>query len=166
MISIIAAMGQAHVIGFQGKLPWHLPADLRYFKAYTTGKTIVMGRKTFDSIGRPLPNRRNVVVTRQSDWAHVGCEVLHSLDALQAQHDTSEQVIIGGATLYQQALPWADRLLLTRIDAAFEGDTYFPEWDASVWQLSSSEAHQPDDKNPYAYRFEVYDRLSSDRKAP
>ncbi len=153
-ISLVVAMSANRVIGNNNQLPWHLPADLKHFKTVTMGHPIVMGRKTFESIGKPLPGRRNVVVTRQQNLEICGCEVFNSLDnVLTALEDEQEIMIIGGADIFAQSLPMADRIYLTIIDAEIEGDAFLPEWDESDWSEVSRETHQPDDKNRYVYHF-------------
>ncbi|MCA1804849.1 MAG: type 3 dihydrofolate reductase [Xanthomonadaceae bacterium] len=156
IISFVVAMARNGVIGKDNQLPWRLPADLRHFKAVTMGKPIIMGRKTFDSIGRPLPGRTNIVVTRDSAYQAEGCLVAHSIEAaLAAAGDVEEVMIIGGADFYRQLLPRADRIYLTLIDAEIEGDTRFPELDAARWRERSREQHAPDEQNPYPYSFIV-----------
>ena len=158
MISLVAAMAKNKVIGKDKKMPWHLPADLAHFKKVTLGKPIIMGRKTFESIGKPLPGRRNLVVTRQAIQFD-DCEMFSSLEAaLHTVADEIEIMIIGGGNLYRQALPRADRLYLTFIDLAVGGDTFFPDWDEQEWQEVSNEKYDSNEKNPYAYRFVVLDR--------
>ena len=157
-LSLIAAMAKNRVIGRDNALPWHLPEDLKYFKATTLGKPILMGRKTFDSIGKPLPGRTSVVLTRNPDWAFDGCLVVSSVDDALAQlADREEVLVIGGAELYQQTLPRADRLYLTEIDADFEGDAWFPEFDLSQWQQISRQPH-PDNGRGFGFDFVVYQR--------
>jgi dihydrofolate reductase len=130
MISLIVAHDRNRVIGYQNGMPWHLPGDLQYFKATTMGKPVVMGRKTFESIGRPLPGRRNIVITRNASYQVEGIEVVGSLDeALSLVSDVPEVMIIGGNQIFTQSLPLADRLYITLIDETFEGDTYFPSYD-------------------------------------
>lgn len=141
-IALIAALAENRCIGVDNKLPWYLPEDLKYFKAATTGKAIIMGRTTFDSLGKPLPNRTNIVITRNPDFtAPEGVRVVHSLEeALQIAKSVAhingndEVVVIGGAQIYAQALPLADRLYLTEVHKAVEGDAFFPEYDRSAWQ--------------------------------
>ena len=158
-ISLIAALDRNRLIGAGGQIPWRLPADLRYFKATTMGKPVVMGRKTHESIGRPLPGRENIVLTRRPDYRAPGCTVVHSIAAaLAAAGDAPELMVIGGSTVYGAFLPMADRLYLTYIDAAFDGDTYFPPFDREAWQVACEEAHSPDARNPYPYRFVVLER--------
>jgi dihydrofolate reductase len=159
-VSLIAAVAENGVIGRGGQLPWHLAADLQRFKRLTMGHTIIMGRKTWESIGRPLPGRRMIVITRQDDYCAEGLEVASSLDAaidVAAARD-DEAYVIGGAEIYRQALPRADRLFLTRVQAIVEGDTTFPEFDPSHWRLVESEQHLADDKNEFPVCFERYER--------
>lgn len=158
-ITIIAAMSQHRVIGFAGSMPWHMPADLAHFKKKTLGKPVLMGRKTYESLGKPLPNRRNIVISRRVDFGGKGIEVFHSFeDALYNTKDP-ELMIIGGATIFEQALPIADRMVLTFIDANLKGDTFFPEWDQHAWQEVLSVPHKADDKNPYDYQFVDFERV-------
>ena len=157
-LSLIVAMDNNRLIGRDNQLPWRLPADLQHFKATTMGKPIVMGRKTWESLGRPLPGRTNIVITRNEDYLAEGAVVVHSLQAALAEADAEEVMVIGGANLYAQALPQVDRLYLTRVDGDFKGDAWFPEFSESEWLLSATEAHEPDEKNPHAYRFDTYNR--------
>lgn len=158
MISIIAAVADNGVIGDKNALLWHISEDLRHFKAVTSGHPVVMGRKTYESLGRPLPNRTNVVVTRQP-LAIEGCRIVHSLqEALALFPDSKEVFVIGGAQIYAQALPLAGRLYLTRVEHAYEGDTRFPAWDRSAWRLLASEAFPCGREYPYPFSFEVYER--------
>ena len=133
-LSIVVAMDDNRLIGSKNQLPWHLPADLAYFKKLTTGKSILMGRKTYDSIGRPLPNRRNIVITRNSNISIPGCEVVSSIDhALELTKEDPEVMVIGGASLCEQLLPKINRLYITKIDGVFEGDVFFPKYDDFNW---------------------------------
>lgn len=160
-LSIICALTQNSAIGNKGGLLYYLPADLKHFKNLTTDHTIVMGRKTFESLPKgALPNRRNVVITRQTDYAAPNIEVFHSFDeALQACATDEEVFIIGGESVYEAALPKADRLCLTYIEATpDEADTFFPTYDASQWSIESEEHHQPDEKNRLPYSFINYIR--------
>jgi dihydrofolate reductase len=155
-ITLVVAAAENGVIGRDGGLPWRLPADLAHFKAVTMGKPIVMGRKTWESIGRPLPGRTNVVVTGQPDYEAPGCVVTHSFEAALAagsQTDAEEIMIVGGAALYAAALPRADRILLTRVHAAVEGDTFFPALADEEWELVAIERHEADERHPSAYSF-------------
>ena len=159
-ISIIVAMAQNRVIGRDNQLPWHLPADLRHFKATTMGKPIVMGRKTWESVGRPLPGRTNIVVTRDRDYTADGCVVVHTLDeALAAATGHDEVMVIGGAEFYRQVLPEATTLYLTLIHDAIEGDAFFPELDESEWHEVERQDFEPDEKNPHAYSFIRLERV-------
>ena len=159
-LSIVVAMDDNRLIGSKNQLPWHLPADLAYFKKLTTGKSILMGRKTYDSIGRPLPNRRNIVITRNSNISIPGCEVVSSIDhALELTKEDLEVMVIGGASLCEQLLPKINRLYITKIDGEFEGDVFFPKYDDFDWLEVSCESHPKDNSNAYSYKFIVLDRV-------
>jgi dihydrofolate reductase len=162
IVSLVAAVDRHGLIGAGGQLPWHLPADLRHFKATTMGHHIIMGRKTWVSIGRPLPGRVNVVVTREPlRLAEAACTAVDSLEAaLEVAFDAGddEVFVIGGAQLYALALPHAQRIHLTRIDAAFEGDVYFPELDSTAWTEVSRIECEPDPRNQFRYAFCVLER--------
>lgn len=159
-ISVIVAMADNGVIGNQNRLPWHLPADLKHFKATTMGKPIIMGRKTWESIGRPLPGRINIVVTRDPDYVADGCVVVDGIDAaLAAAADHDEVMVIGGAEFYRQALPRASTLYLTLVHDSFEGDTFFPELDGREWRERGREDFEPDANNPHAYSFVQLERV-------
>lgn len=158
-LCIVAAMGQNLAIGKDGEMPWHLPAELKHFKRTTLGKPIVMGRKTYQSIGRPLPGRQNLVVSRNAAFRAEGCQVVSSLvEAIEAA-EGPELMVIGGGQLYQQALPLASRMVLTVIDCSPEADTWFPQWDAANWQLLSSERYEADEQNPLAFEISEWRRL-------
>ncbi len=158
-ISLIVAMAENRVIGRGNTLPWHLPADLKHFKRLTTGHTIIMGRKTFQSVGKPLPQRRNIVVTRNEEFRAQGVEVAHSLQAaLDMAAAEPEVFVIGGQRLYEAALPVAHRIYLTLIHARIEGDAYFPQVDASRWELTGEQTHPADEKHAHAMSFRVYER--------
>jgi dihydrofolate reductase len=158
-ISLIVAMARNRVIGANNALPWHLPADLKHFKALTMGHHIVMGRKTYESIGKPLPGRTSVVVTRNAGYAPPGVITANSLEAaVSACGDEEEIFVIGGAELYLQTITLADRIYLTEIDADISGDAYFMELDGRQWQESERKSHMPDEKNVYPYQFVTYDR--------
>lgn len=158
-VSIIAAMAANRVIGQGNRLPWHLPEDLQHFKALTMGHHIVMGRKTYDSIGRPLPGRTTVIVTRRPDYTAPDCIAVNSIDAaLSVCHGDPEVFFVGGAEIYAQALPIADRLYLTEIKRDFPGDAHFPPFDAGQWQEVSRERHVKENGEPFEYHFVVYDR--------
>ncbi len=161
MISLLVAMDKNRLIGKDNDLPWRLPNDLKFFKSVSTGHTIIMGRKTYESMNAPLPNRHNVVVTRNPDFEAEGCEVLHSLDPViewdQKNPDT-EYIVIGGSYIFESILDKADRMYITWIDEAFEGDTHFPDFDEDNWTLTKKEKGTKDEKNPYDYYFCQYDR--------
>ena len=153
-MSIIVAMDERDVIGHEGRLPWRLPADLKRFKALTMGKPVVMGRKTWESIGKPLPGRHNIVVTRQRDYAAPGVTVVDSLaTALAAAGEVAEVCIIGGAEIYRLALPITDVLHVTRVHATVDGDTRFPEIDPADWQQVSRQDCPADDAHAFAFSF-------------
>jgi dihydrofolate reductase len=158
-VTLILARARNGVIGASGGLPWRLPEDLAFFKRTTMGHPIVMGRRTWESIGRPLPGRRSVVVTRDRGFVAAGAEVVHSLDeAIERCAGTDEIFVIGGAQLYAEALSRAVRLLLTELDADFEGDTVLPAAAADEWTEVSRERHPPSDARPYAFDFVDYRR--------
>ena len=159
-ISIIVAMAANGVIGRENQLPWHLPADLKHFKQMTMGKPILMGRKTWESIGRPLPGRTNIVITRDSTYSAAGCEVVNSIDAaITAAGEQDEVMVIGGAELYRQVLPDTDTIYLTRIHEAFEGDSRFPEIRNTEWHQVERVDHEADEKNSHDYSFIRLDRV-------
>ncbi|WHY32774.1 dihydrofolate reductase [Cytobacillus firmus] len=160
MISLMWAMDENRVIGRDNKLPWHLPEDLKFFKRTTMGHPIAMGRKTWDSIGRPLPGRENIVITRNNSFSCDGCTVVHTVEELlNYSGDREDEIfVIGGAEIFKAILPAADRLYLTMIYDEFEGDTYFPELDMSEWDLLSREKGTRDEKNPYDFEFLIYKR--------
>lgn len=158
-MSLIVAMARNRVIGVNNTLPWHLPADLKHFKALTMGHHIVMGRKTYESIGKLLPGRTSVVVTRNTDYVQPGVVVVNSLEAaIPACGNVEEIFVIGGAELYCQAITLADRIYLTEIDADVSGDAHFTEFNTMQWQETGRVNHAPDEKNQYPYHFVVYDR--------
>lgn len=149
-------MGFNRVIGKDNAMPWHLPADLRHFKTITMGKPVIMGRKTFESIGRALPGRYNIVVTRDMGYKAQGATVVHSSgEALAAVGEVDEVMVIGGQSLFEEFLPKAGTLYLTLVEAQVEGDTYFPEYSRADWEEVSREAHDADASNPYPYTFLV-----------
>ncbi len=160
-IAIIAALGNNNIIGRDNKLPWHLPADLKHFKEITLGKPIIMGRKTYESIGKTLAGRRNIVVTRDTNWQYADCEIYHSLrEVFLAVKECGEVMVIGGAEIYKEVLPLADKMYLTFIHHDFIGDTYFPNWDPNEWQEIDRADYPADEKNSYPYSFVVLQRLS------
>ncbi|MGH1335756.1 MAG: dihydrofolate reductase [Aureispira sp.] len=168
LISIIVGLGHDQVIGKDNDMPWHLSADLRYFAKTTKGHPIIMGRKCYASIGRPLPKRKNIIITRNTAFKAEGCAVVHSLEqalkeaaAYYSTSDTTEAevFVIGGGEIYRQALSLADRLYITYIDVKVEGgDVFFPEFDQKQWRTIKEEAHQKDEKNAYDYKFVVLER--------
>jgi dihydrofolate reductase len=165
-LAIIVAQDKNRAIGINNKLPWHLPEDLRYFKQVTMGKPIIMGRKTFESIGRPLPGRVNIVISRQENYAPEGVRVVNSLDDAAELAESiclidgaDEAMIIGGAQIYAQAIDRADRLYLTEVDAEINGDAWFPEFDRSAWNELGREDFLAEGPNPYNYSFIVLDRI-------
>ena len=158
MVSIIVAVAENGVIGDKNALLWHISEDLKHFKALTTGHPVIMGRKTYESLGRPLPNRTNVVVSRR-EIEIPGCRVVHSLEeALGLFPEDEEVFVIGGAQIYAQALPLADCFYLTRVMHAYPGDTLFPEWDEAEWRLIASEAFPCGREYPYPFSLETYER--------
>jgi dihydrofolate reductase len=160
-IALIAALAENRVIGRANRLPWRLPADLRRFKSLTMGKPVIMGRKTYESIGKPLPGRSNIVVTRDPDYRAQGCQVVHSLEqALEAGAGHAEVMVIGGAELYRQALGRAQRMYLTLIRAEVDGDTLFPDIEPQQWRELERESHCADENNQYDYDFVILQRVS------
>lgn len=156
---MIAALAENRVIGKDNQLIWRFPNDLKRFKKLTLGHHVLMGRKTFESVNRPLPGRTNVVITRQKDYQAPGCIVVHTLEeALRKAENDPQPFVIGGAKIYELALPYADTMELTYIHHAYEGDTYFPEWDPQAWQLTAREAHPADEKHPHAFEYRTYQK--------
>ncbi len=165
-VSLIAAMARNQVIGRNNQLPWRLPADLKHFKQLTMGKPLIMGRKTYDSIGKPLPGRTNIVVTRDEGFTAEGVIVVHSLNAALAEaeahlDESEEAMVMGGANIYYQYLPRADRMYLTLVEVEVAGDAHFPVYVPDEWELTEATRHDPDEKNPYAYQYLVFDRVPS-----
>jgi dihydrofolate reductase len=160
-ISQIAAVGRRNEIGKDGKMPWHLPADLKHFKANTLGKPVLMGRKTMVAIGRPLPERRNLVLTRDKAFSTDGCETVTSLEEAIARAGAApELMVIGGGEVYRLAWERTDRIYLTRIEADVEGaDAFFPGLEDGRWHEIAREDHRADDRNPFDYSFRVLDRV-------
>jgi len=158
---MIAAMANNRVIGLDNKMPWHLPADLQHFKKVTTGKPVIMGRKTFESIGRPLPGRRNIIITRNSEYTAEGIEVVTTPEAaLELVCAVEEVMIIGGGNIYEQFLPKAERLYLTFIDLDVEGDTQFPDYQSVAnWQIEDEMLMTADDKNKHSYKFVTLNKI-------
>lgn len=171
-IALVAAMAQNRVIGRDNRLPWRLSADLRHFKSLTMGKPVIMGRNTWESIGKPLPGRSNIVVTRNRAYRAEGCQVVHSIEeALAAAAGCEEAMIMGGAELYRHTIERADRLYLTLVEATLEGDTLFPEIEPDQWRELQREHHWADKKNEYDYTFATLERIhrteaDSGRRSP
>ena len=167
-VALVAARSENGVIGHGGKIPWHLPADLKHFKALTTGHVIIMGRKTFESIGRPLPDRLTVVISRDTGYTRPEITVVNSPEAAleyaeqsvltPGARDGGDIFVVGGAEIYRLALPFAKRMYLTRVHAVVRGSVMFPEFSMEEWTLTESERHPSDVKNEYEYTFEVWDR--------
>ena len=160
VLSLLVAADEGNVIGKDNQLPWHLPNDLKYFKNLTWGLPIVMGRKTYESIGKPLPGRTNIVITRNKDYSAAGIEVVHTIDeALQVaqQKGAKEIFVIGGAEIFNSLFQNADRIYLTRIHHRFEGDVFFPQLDGA-WHLVKEQPYQADEKNAWAHTFQVWER--------
>jgi len=161
LISLIVAMDKHCLIGRDNQLPWHLPQDLAYFKKVTMNHKIIMGRKTFESIGRPLPGRENIIITRDSTYSQEGCTILHSIDEILklSSRSNEELFVIGGAEIFKEILSVSDRLYITEIDDVFEGDTYFPDRKETEWKKISIEKGTKDEKNPYDFEFVVYEKI-------
>ncbi len=158
ILSIIAAIGKNNELGKGNTLLWHMPADMKHFRETTSGHPVIMGRKTFESIGRPLPNRRNIVITRDINYKAEGVEVMHSLEETIKQAQSENEVfVIGGAEIYKQAMPFANKLYLTKVDSEAEADAFFPTI-GPEWQEKSKDVHSADEKNPHAYTFLVYEK--------
>ena len=159
LLSLMVAMDERGIIGRDNGLPWHLSADLRRVKAVTMGKPIIMGRKTYESIGKPLPGRENIIITRNSGYTSAGCAVFTDIDAaLEHCRGHEEAIIMGGAELYRQTMARASRIYLTEVHASVAGDTFFPEFDRGEWRELTREDFPADEKNEYAYSFVVLER--------
>lgn len=151
-ITLVAALGRNNVIGRDGAMPWHLPEDLRHFKSLTLGHPLIMGRRTFDSIGRVLPGRRTIVITRSLTWSHSDVETAHAFsEALALAGPADEVFVVGGGEIYREALPWAHRMVLTEIEAEPDGDTTFPTWEPDAWQVTDRQQHD-------GFAFATYER--------
>jgi dihydrofolate reductase len=164
ILSLLVAADENNLIGKDNQLPWHLPDDLRYFRNQTWGMPILMGRKTFESIGKPLPGRKSIVITRNRNWQHEGVIVVHSIaEAISRAGElgVKEIFVIGGAEIFKTSLTEANRIYLTRIHHTFEGDAWFPALDAGEWELSRKRFCPADEKNAWAHTFEVWQRRSS-----
>ncbi len=158
MIALIVAIDQNNAIGKDNQLLWHLPKDLSFFKNVTSGNAIIMGRKTFESIGKALPNRRNIVISTQKDLQYAGAEITSNLNAAIELVGNADGYIIGGGSIYEQSLTLVDRLYITKVAANFEADTFFPTINWDEWTLISKEDHPADEKHAYAFSFCVYDK--------
>ena len=162
IISLIAAMDENGVIGYKNKLPWNLPSELNYFRETTKGKPVVMGRKTHESIGRPMPERLNIIITRDKNYRTNNCIVVNSReDAIKAAKGSKEIMVIGGAEIYKLFLPIADRLYLTKVHGKFKGDTYFPEFNENEWIKVKEKFVEKDDENKYSYTIMVLERKNN-----
>lgn len=163
MITIIAAMGKNREIGFKGKLPWNLPADLKHFREVTRGCPVIMGRRTHEAIGRVLPERKNIIITRDASYGAEGCVIVHTFeDALAAAKDDGKEIfVIGGTEIYKLALPYAQKMILTFVDASPEADAYFPEFDENEWRETKNEPHPKDDENEYGFVTKTYERKTA-----
>ena len=159
IVSLIAAMDKNRAIGIENRLPWHLPADLQHFKRVTMGKPVIMGRNTYESIGKPLPGRLNIVVTRDAAYQAPGCTLANSFeDAIKKAGEQEEIMIMGGASFYEHTIGKADRLYLTFVDTEVQGDAFFPAWNDAEWQEVERVSHQADDKNAFNYDFVTLER--------
>ncbi|WP_220763135.1 dihydrofolate reductase [Flavobacterium sp. UMI-01] len=162
MIIMIAAAAENNALGKDNALLWHLPNDFKRFKSITTGHHIIMGRKTFESFPKPLPNRTHIVISRQKDYKPEGCLVVNSLqEALAACPKEEDSFIIGGGEIYKLALPYSDKIELTRVHHTFEADAFFPEIDSTQWQLTTSEFHPKDEKHLFDFSFETYAKIET-----
>jgi dihydrofolate reductase len=162
-LSLLLAASENNVIGKDNTLPWHLPDDLKYFKNLTWALPILMGRKTFDSIGKPLPGRKSIVITRDERWQHEGVDVVHSVEAAVQKAEAlgaKEIFVIGGAQIFHSALPVANRIYLTRIHASFEGDVFFPPIDEKEWTLASARFCERDEKNAWDHTFQIWEKIA------
>ena len=164
MITIVVAMGLNNEIGANNQLLWHLPKDLKHFKEITSGHPIIMGRKTYESIGKPLPNRTNIVVSTKKDWFEEGILIVGSLkEAIKFAKKIDEDVfIIGGGEIYKQTMELADKLEITLVDEDFEADTFFPKIDMKIWQKTNEEFHEKDEKNNHNFYFQTYEKINKD----
>jgi dihydrofolate reductase len=162
VLSLIAAIGKNKEIGYQGSLPWRLPTDLTYFKSLTSGHTVIMGRNTYESIGKPLPDRVNIVLTKDQDYTPEGCLIAHSLNsalALVSPNET-ESFVIGGAHIFAVAISYAARMYITQVDYSGPADTYFPAFNTSLWKITPIETPPRSSRDQYDFRFVTYDRIT------
>lgn len=164
MVTIVVAMGEKNEIGSNNQLLWHLPKDLKHFKDLTSGHPVIMGRKTYESIGKPLPNRTNIVISRQKDWFEEGILIVGSIkEAVKFARKIDEEVfIIGGGNIYEQTMDITDKLEVTLVKADLEADTFFPEIDNKIWMKTQEICHEKDEKNPYDFCFQTYEKIKSE----
>ncbi|MBW8524304.1 dihydrofolate reductase [Chryseobacterium chendengshani] len=164
MTTIVVAMGEKNEIGYDNKLLWHLPKDLKHFKDLTSGHPIIMGRKTYESIGKPLPNRTNIVVSRKKDWYQEGILIVGSIkEAVKFAKKIDEDIfIIGGGNIYEQTIEITDKLEVTLVKAELKADTFFPKIDPKMWKLSEEVFHEKDDKNQYDFCFQTYEKIKTE----
>ncbi|SIT14548.1 dihydrofolate reductase [Chryseobacterium ureilyticum] len=164
MTTIVVAMGEKNEIGFENQLLWHLPKDLKHFKDLTSGHPIIMGRKTYESIGKPLPNRTNIVVSRKKDWFEEGILIVGSLkEALKFAKKIDEEVfVIGGGNIYEQTMDLVDKLEVTLVKADLEADTFFPKIDEKIWKKTNEVCHEKDEKNGYDFCFQTFERIKKE----
>ncbi|MGN7866774.1 dihydrofolate reductase [Chryseobacterium sp. 22458] len=164
MTTIVVAMGEKNEIGFENQLLWHLPKDLKHFKDLTSGHPVIMGRKTYESIGKPLPNRTNIVVSRKKDWFEEGILIVGSLkEAMKFAKKIDEEVfIIGGGNIYEQTMDIVDKLEVTLVKADLEADTFFPKIDERIWKKTNEICHEKDEKNGYDFCFQTFERVKSE----
>ncbi|MBL7879297.1 dihydrofolate reductase [uncultured Chryseobacterium sp.] len=161
MTTIVVAMGEKNEIGFENQLLWHLPKDLKHFKEITSGHPVIMGRKTYESIGKPLPNRTNIVVSRKTDWFEEGILIVGSIkEAVKFAKKIDEEVfIIGGGKIYEQTMDVVDKLEVTLVKADLEADTFFPKIDPRIWKKTDEICHEKDEKNQYDFCFQTFERI-------
>lgn len=161
MITIVVAMGLNNEIGAENQLPWHLPNDLKHFKEITSGHPVIMGRKTYESIGKPLPNRTNIVISRKKDWFEEGILIVGSIkEAIKFAKKIDDDIcIIGGGKIFEQTMDLTDRLEVTIVETNVDADTFFPKIDSKIWQIIDEECFDKDEKNAYNYRFQTYERI-------
>ncbi|CAM3155398.1 dihydrofolate reductase [Chryseobacterium flavum] len=164
MTTIVVAMGEKNEIGFENQLLWHLPKDLKHFKDITSGHPVIMGRKTYESIGKPLPNRTNIVVSRKNDWFEEGILIVGSIkEAIKFAKKIDEEIfIIGGGNIYEQTMDIADRLEVTLVKADLTADTFFPEIDQKTWKKTNEVCHEKDEKNTYDFCFQTFEKVKSE----
>jgi dihydrofolate reductase len=164
MTTIVVAMGEKNEIGFENQLLWHLPKDLKHFKEITSGHPVIMGRKTYESIGKPLPNRTNIVISRKNDWFEEGILIVGSIkEAIKFAKKIDEEIfIIGGGKIYEQTMDLVDKLEITLVKADLEADTFFPKIDSKIWKKTDEIFHEQDEKNQYDFCFQTYEKIKSE----